>query len=152
MSLRNRSDTLEWRFNLNCACRLSAVLLTLLLQCARFCRSVYLLTNIDYPSSYMFRILISSSLWWMVNKMYLNYSLGSLEEIEGRGIPRSKKIWKCRSSRHPRSTCVLCCCRQSIYRRDGWKQLDLISFREALEAIWLNLKHIKPLWMHSRET
>ena len=27
----------------------------------------------------------------MVNKMYLNYSLGSLGEIEGRGIPRSKK-------------------------------------------------------------
>ena len=27
----------------------------------------------------------------MVNKMYLNYSLGSLGEIEDRGIPRSKK-------------------------------------------------------------
>ena len=61
----------------------------------------------------------------MVNKMYLNYSLGSLGEIEGRGIPspRSKKsenVGQAATLDLPVSCVVVD---------------NLVSFREALEAI-----------------
>ena len=55
--------------------------------------------------------------------MYLNYSLGSLGEIEDRGIPRSKKsenVGQAATLDLPVSCVVVD---------------NLVSFREALEAI-----------------